>query len=265
MAFLASVLVLDVLLRSPKALRKIERRAGSPRPPVAAGASALACFLFIPPGCLAAPCNISWGGAAWLVLFCTSALCSLSAKPELSGGRSGYAKEITAVALAGATIAVLAWTAWRHGIPGSPLNLSTYAAMPLWEVFAPMGNAGFLLLFAGLVLVRPGPPVVKPGATDQAVFDTRMRRLAWCAFLAAIFVPNPMARTSFSATASILADYLFFWAATIFFFHVPLPEQWNRTRTPGAALCLAGAFLLLFSLHRTVGISAASGLYPGNG
>lgn len=261
MAFLASVLVLDVLLRSPKTLRKAE----SPRPPVAAGASALACFLFIPPGCLAAPCNISWGGAAWLVLFCTSTLCSLSAEPELSGGRSGYAKEIAAVALAGAAIAVLAWTAWRRGIPGSPLNLATYAAMPLWEVFAPMGNAGFLLLFAGLVLLRPGPPVMKPGTAEQAVFDARMRRLAWCAFLVAIFVPNPLVKTSFSATASILADYLFFWAATVFFFHIPLPEQWSRTRTPGAALCLAGAFLILFSLHRTVGISAASGLYPGNG
>lgn len=247
MAFLASVLVLEVLLRSPKAPPKNKSLAMKPLS-IAAGVSALACWLFIPPGSLAAPCATPWGAMAWLSLFATSVFCSAPPKAGCADGRSGYKKEFVSVALAGAAIAVLAWIAWRRGLPGSPLNFATYAAMPFWRILDPYGNVGFLLLFAGLVLARPGSPVLSPGATAQT-FDVRMRRLAWCAFLAVVFVPNPMADASFSAAATFVLDYLFFGTATIFFFCLPLPERWNRTAAPGAVLCLAGTFLLLFSLH----------------
>ena len=231
-----------------------------------AGACALACLLFIPPGSLPAPCNTPWGAVAWLALFCTSALCSKTAETEFSGIRgrvgndivkAGLARAVMARAvLTGTVIALLAWCAWRRGVPGSPLNVGTYAAMPFLELFGPYGKAGLFLLFAGLLLARPG---LWPGSSTGS-FDARMRRLGWCCLLCAVFVPNPMAAFQASAAWTVAGDWLLFWTAAVLLYRLPLPGRWSGPLWPAALCCLAGGGLLLAELHGTAGIFSANGL-----
>lgn len=240
-AFLTSALVLEMLLRGSKPPVHGARRS-EPCRQTCAGLSALACFLFIPPGSLAPACNAPWGAAAWLALFFGSTLCGARAGAESPDDSGRYKKDVAAAITVGGVIALLAWTAWRRGVPGSPLNFGTYAAMPLWDILDPCGIAGFLLLFAGLVLIRPGAAADAPG------FGPGMRRLVWCACIAAVFAPNPMAGRDATALLTVAGDYIFFWAATVLLFRLPLPERWSRPAAPGALCCLAGAVLLLVSL-----------------
>lgn len=246
LAFLTSALVLEMVLRGAKSpSRDALGKRGFRQ--TCAGLSALACLLFIPPGSLAPPCNTAWGAVAWIALFSGSVLCGTrtAAGCREDSGRSK--KDGAATLAAGGVIALLAWIAWRRGVPGSPLNLGTYAAMPLWDIFDPYGVIGFFLLFAGLLLIRPG------AAADASGFGPGMRRLVWCAFLASVFVPNPMAGRNAPAGLTVIGDYLFFWAATVILFRLPLPGRWERAVVPGTLCCLAGAALLLVSLYKTTG------------
>lgn len=206
---------------------------------------ALASLLFIPPGSLAPPCNTAWGSLAWLAMFCASALLAATTRAGRHGQGADLKSDFTAVTLAGATIAAIAWTAWRRGLPGSPLNFGTFAAMPLWRILDIYGTVGFCLLMAGLVLARPG-------YTDT--FDARLRRLTWCCVISVIFVPNPSSFLQRYALMSIAGDYIFFWIATVVFFCLPSFQQ-QRCRLRAAALCcFTGVLLLFFALHKSVGI-----------
>lgn len=154
----------------------------------------LAGFLFIPPGSLPPLGDIPWGGAVFLAcLFAGRFLCG--------GFRLVPALVLLAVFL------TLVWYGWQRGIPGSPGNLGTYVAMPVWRLAEGMDRAAFLCL--ALASLLAAGQLVFPEAGSLA---GRLIRLGACAFLVTLFLPwNAALFVSWPVKITAGVDFVLFW------------------------------------------------------
>lgn len=250
-AFLGSALLLAHLMcrfasSSPGNATFSIRRGGK-----LSGICALGCLLFLPPGSLPPLCNAAWGAVFWAVFFCASLLLDpgeTQASDKDNGLPSG-----SLVPLLLAALALVGFYAWRYGLPGSPLNLGSFAAMPLWEILDAPGKAGFLLLFFGLFLRYPATDTVCAGG----LFPARpLRRLAYFGLLTTIFFPRPLAIVfTPPGGAGVVADYICFWVSVLILIRIRARVDKRARKAPYPFLMAGlGAVLILASLHRSAGV-----------
>lgn len=251
--FLGSCLLLERLTRGFLPNPLVNDRPRPLRGDTLSGASALACMAFIPPGSLPPLCNSAWGAVFWGMLFTFSSLVAPE-RPQASAPARGFRSAHTVpAALAALTLALLSYYAWRCGLPGSPLNLGLFVAMPLWGRLDILGKAGFFLVFLGLFLACPAGDTL----SSQGLFPAKpLRRLAYFSLLAVIFYPRPLALLSdLSGWEALAADYVCFWVSVLALIRggAFLDGIVKKKRYPIMMWGL-GAVLLLTSLHNSVGI-----------
>ena len=162
---------------------------------------ALASFLFIAPGCLPPLCNSAWGAIALLAcLFCSLVL------------EKQY-RTLMPLCLAGLACAGIFCFAWYRGMPGSPLNLGSFAAMPVWQVATwPERPALFLLAVGFGTAVRW---FAIQEATAAPLVST-LRLMALCAVFVSFFLSWSVAPyLSWPDTLVASVDFIFFWGKVV--------------------------------------------------
>lgn len=223
MASLCGTMVLSGIPCRPECARPGFREAGT----CCAG---LAMLFMIPPGSLPPFLNIPWNGA--LLAGCLLVAACLSRRK--------------AAVLAGLSMAVICcaffWYARQRGMPGSPANMGTFAAMPVWMIASLPDAASFTILGAGGLLAVRG---FLPDRREAAFSAGTLVYLATGALFVSLFLPwNTAPFVSWSSPIAAGVDFLFFWAKAMACCSLAsrIPSRGWHARA-GLALSIAGALL----------------------
>ena len=106
----------------------------------------------------------------------------------------------------GFTLASLAVYVYWRGVPGSPMQLGTYVAMPLWGEVSFAGKFGLFCFFAALMSTVA---LWREGAYSPTFC---LQRLLCVALIVVFFIPQGFVQTLSRGTIPlIIADFLLFW------------------------------------------------------
>ncbi len=190
---------------------------------------ALAAFYLLPPGSVPPFVNISWGGILFYACLILTAILTRQTR-------------VTMPCLA-ILVACVAFSYYaRHlGMPGSPFNLGTFAAMPVWEIASLPEIGAFLMLGAGFILTVLCflPEREKPDFAGILLY------LAVVALFVGLFLPwNTASFVPWPDPVVAGVDFLLFWAKVLAccFLGSGMPRVWPAR--PGFALSVAGAVFL---------------------
>lgn len=236
-AYLASIF-LAAALPSSRDRRFVRAFLTAPRRETYAATLALAAFIFLPPGSLPPLYNGPHGGLFFGACLGSSLL--------LTYGRGAIGPYI----LWTLSFFALAEHAWRRGMPGTPTNLGTFVAMPVWSVADSYAFTGFLFLAFGHAL---GAASLFSHDAGDASPTRRIQGLAACGLFTVFFLPWNFS-SFISGPTRFLAgtDYLLFWTKTLLahFAAVSFAERFPRAPllSASAFCCVLGLAAVLHSL-----------------
>ena len=163
---------------------------------------ALASFLFLAPGCLPPLCNVAWGGVALLGCLFFSVVVERRCQA------------LVPLALVGVICSAVWWFAWNRGMPGAPLNLGTFAAVPVWSVAIWPEIIAFFLLSAGFVLAAYQFVLQEK---ETLLLINSLRQMAIWGLFVTLFLPwNFASHLSWPDLAVASLDFIFFWVKIFF-------------------------------------------------
>lgn len=190
-------------------------------------------FSFLPPGSLPPWRDTAWSGSAFMGAL--TALCLLARRWDA----------VPACVVFVLVFGVFARYAAYRGMPGSPANLGTFVAMPVWGIAVPRDVFGFLALVPAFAVAAR---TILPPANEALSPLDSLALLAVAALYVTLFLPFVIAPFA-SCPAAIIAggDYALFWAKTLLVcYAVPrLPVPSVRAKFACALCGLAGAAIIL--------------------
>lgn len=200
------------------------RGKGTKRPPASLYFSCiclLLIFLFIPMGSL--PQFVSLGGDIFVIMFLMLAAQALfirgmrvfSGELYQSLDRSEINLLMTFSVVFMAAAGTFSWYALSRGIPGNIFCMSTYAAMPVWEVAGLLGRAGLAVFFLLFSVASPCRCVksiqLENNVPLPEIFDA-MRSMICPAMIAAMLCPVNIGLSLGLIGLKLYAvDFAFFW------------------------------------------------------